>query len=173
MFQFVKFNRDTEYVDANFIRTPRHTQALSFHPADDVYDPNASFSYEYQGTVALPPQQQQAHTEVSTMQMPNVDRDLLLAIQLQDEEDDRSAQRTRTTKPVVNSFWNGNSDASTTQPSKAQILQHRALAQASQNIALRRPHAQGGGSGLDNNNSNRRTASVPSEEESTSPCLIC
>ena len=165
-------------MDGHFIRTPRDTQALSYHD-QDVSSPH----YVYQGTIALPPQdqqqplqqqqqqqqqQQRAHTEPLAMQRSEVDRDLLLAIQLQDEENERANQRTRSSNPLSNSFWSGNSDTSASH-SKAQILQHRALTQASQSKAQRRPSAQGGGSGQ----GNRRAGASPPEEESNSPCLIC
>jgi hypothetical protein len=174
-------------MDGHFIRTPRHTQALNYHPPDDIYNQDVSSpQYEYQGTIALPPQdqqqqqqqQQRTYTEPVSMQRSEVDRDLLLAIQLQDEENERANQRTRSINPLSNAFWNGKSDAPSSH-SKAQILQHRALAQASQNKAQRRPSVQGdgqgGGAGQGNSssNSNRRTGNSAPEEESSSPCLIC
>lgn len=172
-------------MDGHFIRTPRHAQTLNYDPPGDAYNQDVSSpQYEYQGTIAQPPQQQQqqheeqqqqqqqAHIEPLTMQRSEVDRDLLLAIQLQDEENNRANQRTRSINPLSNSFWTGNSDAPSSH-SKAQILQHRALAQASQNKTQRRTSVQGGGAGQSNSNNNRRAASSAPEEESSSPCLIC
>lgn len=182
--------RDTEYMDGHFIRTPRNAQTLNYDTLGDAYNQDVSSpQYEYQGTIAKPPQQQQqqheeqqqqqqqqrVHIEPLTMQRSEVDRDLLLAIQLQDEENDRANQRTRSINPLSNSFWTGNPSDAPTSHSKAQILQHKALAQASQNKTQRRTSVQGGGAGQSNSNSNsnRRAASSAPEEESSSPCLIC